>query len=195
MADLWHPIGGICISYLGEKWYLFQFFHDVDVQRMLSSTPWFFNNHLIILQKAQRGEDPSAILLNFIEFWVQIHYLPLGLITETMAMQFGDFGKFFRICWGMTKATVLFAFELSHPKLFLVGIYHCMQWSSGVMQCGSKNGHTDLMLEEENDPLITLEGKEQQRLVEGSLTLVGNNAEASSFDLKAISGKQSSQMQ
>ncbi|KAG8491552.1 hypothetical protein CXB51_014809 [Gossypium anomalum] len=91
VADLWHPVGGICISDLGEKRYLFQFFHDVDVQKVLSSTPWFFNNHLIILQKVQRGEDPSAILLNFTEFWVQIHDLPSGLITKTMAMQFGEF--------------------------------------------------------------------------------------------------------
>ncbi|KAK5824612.1 hypothetical protein PVK06_019393 [Gossypium arboreum] len=95
MADLWHPIGGICISDLGKKRYLFQFFHDVDVQRVLSNTPWFFNNHLIILQKVQKGGDRSAILLNFIEFWVQIHDLPPGLITKTIAMQFREFlGKF-----------------------------------------------------------------------------------------------------
>lgn len=48
MADLWHPIGGICILDLGEKRYLFQFFHDVDMQRVLAGTPWFFNNHLLI---------------------------------------------------------------------------------------------------------------------------------------------------
>ncbi|KAH1122871.1 hypothetical protein J1N35_006031 [Gossypium stocksii] len=34
MADLWHPIGGICISNLGEKRYLFQFFHEIDAQRV-----------------------------------------------------------------------------------------------------------------------------------------------------------------
>ncbi|MBA0577229.1 hypothetical protein Golob_024741, partial [Gossypium lobatum] len=28
MADLWHPIGGICIMELGEKRYLFQFFNE-----------------------------------------------------------------------------------------------------------------------------------------------------------------------
>ncbi|MBA0851197.1 hypothetical protein Goshw_015118 [Gossypium schwendimanii] len=32
MADLWHPLGGIQISDLGEKRYLFHFFHEVDVE-------------------------------------------------------------------------------------------------------------------------------------------------------------------
>ncbi|MBA0746886.1 hypothetical protein Gogos_009359 [Gossypium gossypioides] len=36
MVDLWHPIGGICITDLGDKRFLFQFFHEVDVQRVLS---------------------------------------------------------------------------------------------------------------------------------------------------------------
>lgn len=46
--DLWHSIGGICISGLGDKRYLFQFFHEVDIKRAISGTPWFFNNHLLI---------------------------------------------------------------------------------------------------------------------------------------------------
>lgn len=49
MVDLWHPIGGICITDLGDKRYIFQFFHEVDVQRVFSGSPWFFNNHLLIL--------------------------------------------------------------------------------------------------------------------------------------------------
>ncbi|MBA0659342.1 hypothetical protein Goklo_011489 [Gossypium klotzschianum] len=68
MADLWHPIGGICILDLGDKRFLFQFFHDADVQIVLFGTPMF---------------------------WVQIHDLPPGLMKETMAKQFGDFlGQF-----------------------------------------------------------------------------------------------------
>ncbi|XP_040971398.1 uncharacterized protein [Gossypium hirsutum] len=95
MADLWHPIGGICITDLGDKRYLFQFFNDVDVQRVATGTPWFFNNHLLILQRIQNGENPSDLVLNFTEFWVQTHELPSSLMNETMANQFGDcLGKF-----------------------------------------------------------------------------------------------------
>ncbi|KAH1064637.1 hypothetical protein J1N35_029624 [Gossypium stocksii] len=95
MADLWHPIGGVCITNLGEKRYLFQFFHEVDVQRVLVGVPWFFNNHLLILQWLPNGEDPVMMVLNFVDFWVQVHDLPPELMNETIARQFGDFyGKF-----------------------------------------------------------------------------------------------------
>ncbi|MBA0710170.1 hypothetical protein Golax_025162 [Gossypium laxum] len=95
MADLWHPIRGICISDLGDRRYLFQFFHEVDIQRVLAGTPWFFNNHLLLLHRIQPSENPSLVPLIFTEFWVQVHDLPPGLVSEPMAKQFGDFlGKF-----------------------------------------------------------------------------------------------------
>ncbi|KAH1108207.1 hypothetical protein J1N35_011975 [Gossypium stocksii] len=41
------------------------------------------------------GENPSLVPLLSSEFWVQIHNLPPGLMTEAMARQFGDFlGRF-----------------------------------------------------------------------------------------------------
>ncbi|KAH1038390.1 hypothetical protein J1N35_040133 [Gossypium stocksii] len=78
MTDLWHSIGEIYISDIGDKRILFQFFHAVDVQRMLFGTPWFFNNHLLILHEIQWGEDPLVVLLFLSEFWVQIHDLSPG---------------------------------------------------------------------------------------------------------------------
>ncbi|MBA0754853.1 hypothetical protein Gogos_019956, partial [Gossypium gossypioides] len=95
MADLWHSIRGISISDLGDRRFLFQFFHEVDIQRVLAGTPWFFNNHLLLFHRMKPGENPSLVPLIFTEFWVQVHDLPLGLVSETMAKQFGDFlGKF-----------------------------------------------------------------------------------------------------
>ncbi|KAK5787063.1 hypothetical protein PVK06_041714 [Gossypium arboreum] len=95
MANLWHPIGRICITDLGNKRYLFQFFNEVDVQRMMAGTLWFFNSHLLLLQRIQKGENLSVLLLIFSEFWIQVHELPAGLMSEPMARQFGDFlGKF-----------------------------------------------------------------------------------------------------
>ncbi|MBA0617918.1 hypothetical protein Godav_027328 [Gossypium davidsonii] len=59
MADLWHPLGGICITEIGEKRYLFQFFHKVDIDRVVAGIPWFFNNHLLILQTVPVGSNPA----------------------------------------------------------------------------------------------------------------------------------------
>ncbi|MBA0792101.1 hypothetical protein Gohar_016625, partial [Gossypium harknessii] len=61
MANLWHPIGGICITEIGKKRYLFQFFHEVDIERVATGIPWFFNNHLLILQKVPVGVNPAVM--------------------------------------------------------------------------------------------------------------------------------------
>ncbi|PPE00461.1 hypothetical protein GOBAR_DD02511 [Gossypium barbadense] len=82
MGDLWHPIGGICITELGEK-------------RVTAGTPWFFNNHLLILQSIAEGENPAVMELKFTEFWLQVHDLLPGSMNDSMAKQFGNVcGKF-----------------------------------------------------------------------------------------------------
>ncbi|MBA0879077.1 hypothetical protein Goshw_000267 [Gossypium schwendimanii] len=95
MADLWHPIGGICITDIGEKWYLFQFFHEVNIARVLARTPWFFNNHLLIMKRIPYGGNPAMLELNSTEFWIQVHELPQRLMSESLAKQLGNFcGRF-----------------------------------------------------------------------------------------------------
>ncbi|MFQ6655135.1 hypothetical protein Gotur_025827 [Gossypium turneri] len=85
MADLWHPIGGICITEAGEKRYLFQFFNVIDFDRVKAGTPWFFNNHLLILETIPKGVNLAIIDLKFTEFWLQVHDLPPGSMNESMA--------------------------------------------------------------------------------------------------------------
>ncbi|MFQ6620274.1 hypothetical protein Gotur_000999, partial [Gossypium turneri] len=58
MANLWHPVCGVQIRNLGDKRYLFKFFHNMDMERVLKGLPWTFNNHLLILCKLRRGENP-----------------------------------------------------------------------------------------------------------------------------------------
>ncbi|MBA0783320.1 hypothetical protein Gotri_001050 [Gossypium trilobum] len=95
MVDLWHPIRGICITEVGEKRYLFQFFNEIDFDRVKAGTLWFFNNHLLILQTISEGVNPTVVELKFTEFWIQVHDLPPESMNESMAKQFGNFcGKF-----------------------------------------------------------------------------------------------------
>ncbi|MBA0617812.1 hypothetical protein Godav_027231 [Gossypium davidsonii] len=56
LANLWHPVKGVQIRDLGEKRYLFKFFHVIDMERVIKGTPWTFNNHLLILHKLQGGK-------------------------------------------------------------------------------------------------------------------------------------------
>ncbi|MBA0605945.1 hypothetical protein Godav_018472 [Gossypium davidsonii] len=91
LANLWHPIYGVQIRDLGEKRYLFKFYHSMDMERVLKGLPWTFNNHLLILNNLKRGEDPLKIPLVHVPFWVQIHEVPLGLFSKSLAMLLGNF--------------------------------------------------------------------------------------------------------
>ncbi|KAG8497159.1 hypothetical protein CXB51_008376 [Gossypium anomalum] len=95
MANLWHSVKGVQISDLGEKRFLFRFFHIMDLERVLKGSPWTFNNHLLILHQLMDGDDPLKVPLIYTNFWVQIHEIPLRFFSEALARQIGGFiGKF-----------------------------------------------------------------------------------------------------
>ncbi|MBA0567436.1 hypothetical protein Golob_012173 [Gossypium lobatum] len=95
LANLWHPRRGVTITDMGEKRFLFQFYYEIDLDRFLDEIPWMFNNHLLLFHRLKEGDDPMALLLFWVDFWVQIHDLPMGLMPEMMARQFRNFlGQF-----------------------------------------------------------------------------------------------------
>ncbi|MBA0777743.1 hypothetical protein Gotri_005722, partial [Gossypium trilobum] len=70
MANLWHPVKGIQISDLGEKRFLFKFFHIMDLERVLKGSSWTFNNYLLMLYHLRKGEDPPKKRdLNLLSQW------------------------------------------------------------------------------------------------------------------------------
>ncbi|KAA3460790.1 nucleolin-like [Gossypium australe] len=95
LANIWHPLEGVQISDLGEKHFLFKFFNEIDISRVINGAPWTFNNHLLIFSRVQENEDSMSISLVYANWWVQIHDLPPGFFRDSMAVQFGNFiGKF-----------------------------------------------------------------------------------------------------
>ncbi|XP_017628855.1 uncharacterized protein At4g02000-like [Gossypium arboreum] len=109
MADLWHPLQGVSITEMEDRRILFRFYSKVDLKRVVDGMPWFFNRHLIVFHRVQKGEIPSAVPLWTTIFWVQVHNLPPGFFTEGMARQLGNFiGIFYEydaalITKGVTK--------------------------------------------------------------------------------------------
>ncbi|MBA0548232.1 hypothetical protein Golob_019342, partial [Gossypium lobatum] len=76
MANLWHPVKGVQISNLGEKRFLFRFFHKMDLKRVLKGSPWTFNSNLMLVHHLGEREDPLKVPLIFANFWIQIHDVP-----------------------------------------------------------------------------------------------------------------------
>ena len=95
LSHLWRPGKGVCISELANQWYIFKFFHVVDLKRVLAGGPWTYDNHLLILHWIQLGECPNQIPINSIDIWVQIFDLPSSYMSESVGKQLGDYIGFF----------------------------------------------------------------------------------------------------
>lgn len=61
---------------IGEKWFLFRFFHWMDMEQVIKGASRTFNNHLLVFHKLTKGEDSLKVPLIFVSFLVQIHDVP-----------------------------------------------------------------------------------------------------------------------
>ncbi|XP_060972463.1 uncharacterized protein LOC133038358 [Cannabis sativa] len=91
MAPLWQPGKGVFIKELGPNRYLFQFFHELDVQTVIDGSPWTFNRCPLVFHRLKKGEDPKVVPLHKIDFWVQIHDLKSGFMLERVVRSAGGY--------------------------------------------------------------------------------------------------------
>ncbi|XP_063942974.1 uncharacterized protein LOC135150542 [Daucus carota subsp. sativus] len=91
MADIWRPARGINIKEIKTGLFLFQFYHKDDMQWVVKGGPWSFDGAILVFNTVGNGEDPTKVLLNEVEFWIQIYDLPVGYMSESIGKQLGNF--------------------------------------------------------------------------------------------------------
>ena len=85
---------GIAIKEAKPGLFLFKFFHQVDLQRVLDTGTWSFDGHLLLLHHLQPGVDPSVPLHHTL-FWVHVYDLPPGFMAQGIGEQVGNYiGRF-----------------------------------------------------------------------------------------------------
>ena len=95
MAALWRPGKGICIKDLTPTLFLFQFFHEIDIQRVIDSGPWTFDQHILIAKRLGESEQPQMVPLYHTSFWIQVYNLPIGFLSEKVLQNIGNYiGEF-----------------------------------------------------------------------------------------------------
>ena len=82
MEALWRSGKGVCIKDLSPTMFLFQFFHEIDVRRVLDSGPWTFDQHILLVHKLGADEQPQNVPLFHTTFWIQVYNSPLGFQSE-----------------------------------------------------------------------------------------------------------------
>lgn len=82
MADVWRPAMGVTIKELRVGLFLFQFYHKDDMAWVRNGGPWSFDHAELVVNTINAGEDPLKVPLVDVNFWIQIHNLPPGYMSE-----------------------------------------------------------------------------------------------------------------
>lgn len=99
MAALWRPGKGVYIKEVDVNLYVFQFYHEVDIKRVMEGSPWSFNRKALIFATMKEGDIPRAVSLNTMDLWVQIHDLRAGFMSENAVREVGNYiGKYVDSC-------------------------------------------------------------------------------------------------
>uniref|UniRef100_A0A803NVH1 DUF4283 domain-containing protein n=1 Tax=Cannabis sativa TaxID=3483 RepID=A0A803NVH1_CANSA len=91
LASLWQPGKGVYIKELDTNRYLFQFYHELDIQAVIDGSPWTFNRLQLIFHRLNRGEDPRMVRLHKLDMWVQLHDLKYGFMSEWVVKHVGNY--------------------------------------------------------------------------------------------------------
>ncbi|KAJ8648294.1 hypothetical protein MRB53_001317 [Persea americana] len=91
MALLWRPGREVCIKDPSPTLFLFQFFHEIDVNWVLETRPWTFDKHILLVKRLEENEQPHNVPLFHTSFWVQIYNLPIGFLSEKILKDIGNY--------------------------------------------------------------------------------------------------------
>lgn len=91
MAGLWKPGKGMYVKELEPNLYLFQFYHELDIKRVLEGSLWTFNRALLVFERLEEGDNPLNIKLNHVDMWVQVHDLQVGFRSERVIKDIGNY--------------------------------------------------------------------------------------------------------
>ena len=84
LASIWCLVKGVYIKELSPTLFLFEFFHELDMDRVVNGGPWTFNQHLLITNRLKVGDNPSQIPLFYSDFWIQVYDLSCGFMSEKL---------------------------------------------------------------------------------------------------------------
>ncbi|GAU22462.1 hypothetical protein TSUD_123490 [Trifolium subterraneum] len=95
LADVWRPVKGMVVKEVTQGLYLFQFFHPLDVEEVMKGGPWLFDNYTLVIDRMKVGVALHDIPLYHVNFWVQIHNVPVGMMLEKVGKGLANYiGEF-----------------------------------------------------------------------------------------------------
>ncbi|KAK1404491.1 hypothetical protein POM88_004096 [Heracleum sosnowskyi] len=99
LSSIWRPVKGVFMEETSfPNLFMFKFFHELDIKRVLDDGPWTFNQQVLLFKRMDVNEQLKDIRLTDVYLWVQIYDLPIGFNSECVLRSIGDYlGKFLEV--------------------------------------------------------------------------------------------------
>lgn len=95
MSSLWRPRKGMYVKDLESNRFIFQFYHEVDITRVIEGSPWTFGRFQLVFERLKSGNDPRSIPINNLDIWVQLHNMSPGFMSQRVVQDIGNYiGKY-----------------------------------------------------------------------------------------------------
>lgn len=90
LATLWKPGKGVYIKAVEANLFLFQFYHVIDLNRVIEGSPWSFNRKTLLIGRMNESMNPRCVSLDTIDLWVQVHDMQPGFMSERILQEIGS---------------------------------------------------------------------------------------------------------
>ncbi|KAL0458904.1 UNVERIFIED_CONTAM: hypothetical protein Slati_0517600 [Sesamum latifolium] len=90
-----NPLCGMDFKLIENERFLIKFSHRLDWDRVLDCCRWAYDKNLLVLALVEAVDNPSTVDLDWSDFHVHIHGLPLGKMTRDVCSFIGNkLGRF-----------------------------------------------------------------------------------------------------
>ncbi|KAK4427245.1 hypothetical protein Salat_1493400 [Sesamum alatum] len=90
MLNAFNPGRGLEFHLIEDDQILFQFNHILDRRRVIEGGLWAFDKNLLVLPSVEPNAIPSRVELNWTDFHIHVHDLPLNCMTKEVATFIGN---------------------------------------------------------------------------------------------------------
>uniref|UniRef100_A0A2N9GET6 CCHC-type domain-containing protein n=1 Tax=Fagus sylvatica TaxID=28930 RepID=A0A2N9GET6_FAGSY len=78
------------ITVLDANKFVFAFQHDLDKRKVFEGRPWTVKGHFLVLKEWHPQQTVQEIEFDSTEVWIQVHGLPLDLVSDTNVKKIGQ---------------------------------------------------------------------------------------------------------
>ncbi|XP_074350985.1 uncharacterized protein LOC141690199 [Apium graveolens] len=91
IISLWKPSRGMYVKQLDVNRFIFQFYHELDIKRVVEGISWTFGRFQLVFARLQEGDNPRTLPINNLDVWMQLHGMSYGFISQRVVTDIGNY--------------------------------------------------------------------------------------------------------